>query len=123
MRVVMAGRGLRPNECSPSIIQLERFNARRQVRLARLSGISVKRLAERSSDCSVFVKGTRLVAGMVVKALSAKLKCLKNRHLVAGNQPIESKFEELPRGVVERTLELELPDDRRMFGALAVLLP
>lgn len=120
---MIAGRGLRPNECNPSIIQLERFSARRQVRLARLSGISTNKLAERSSDCNVLVRGARLAAGIVVKALSARLKCLKKRHLVAGNQPRESKLEELPRGVVERTLELELPDERRMFGALAVLLP
>jgi hypothetical protein len=103
-------------------MQLDRFSARRQVRLARLSGISANRFAERSRDCSVFVKGVRLAAEILVRALSAKLKCLKNRHLVVGNQPRESRLEELPLGVVERTLELELPEERRMFSALVLLL-
>lgn len=91
--------------------------------MARLSGISAKRFAERSRDCNVFVNGARLAADMFVRALSARLRCLRNRHLVAGNQPRESRLEELPLGVVERTLELELPDERRIFGALLVLLP
>jgi hypothetical protein len=123
LSVVMAGNGLRPNDCKLSIIQLDRFSARRLVRLARLSGISAKRFEERSRDCNVFVKGARLAAEILVRALSARLRCLRNRHLVAGNQPNERRFDELPLGVVERTLELELPEDRRMFGALAVLLP
>lgn len=122
LSVVIAGSGFRPKECRPSIMQLERLRARRQVRLARLSGISANRLADRSSDCSVFVRGARLATGIVVKALSAKLRCLRNRHLVAGNHPKESRLEELPRGVVERTLELELPDERRIFGPFVVLL-
>jgi hypothetical protein len=41
--------------------------------------------------------------------------------LFVGNQPRERRLEELPRGVVERTLDAELPDERRILGAL--LLP
>ena len=103
-------------------MQLERFNARRQVKFAKLSGISAKRLAERSRDCKVFAKGARLVAEMLVRALSARLRCRKNRHLVAGNQPRDRRFEELPLGVVDRTLEPELPEERLKFGALILFL-
>jgi hypothetical protein len=99
-------------------MQLERFSARREVSVARLSGISVKRLVERSRDCSVFANGAMLLAVMWVRALSARLRCLKNLHLVDGNQPMDKRFEELPRGVVDRTLEPELPEDLRMVGAL-----
>jgi len=119
----VAGSGLRPKECKLSIMQLDRFSARKQVRLARLSGISANKLAEISRDCNVFAKGARLATDMLVRALSAKLRCRKKRHLVAGNQPMERRLEELPLGVVERTLELELPDERRMLGAFVVLRP
>jgi len=91
--------------------------------VARLSGISVKRLAERSNDCNVFANGARLAAEMVFNALSAKLRCRRNRHFVAGNQPSDRRLEELPLGVADRTLEPELPEERRMFGALGALLP
>jgi hypothetical protein len=99
-------------------MQLERFKARREVSVARLSGISVKRLVERSRDCRVLANGAMLAAVMCVRALSARLRCLKNLHFVDGNQPIDRRLEELPRGVVERTLEPELPEDLRMFGVL-----
>jgi hypothetical protein len=101
-------------------MQLERFSARRHVREARLSGISVKRLVERSSDCNVLAKGARLVAVICVRALSARLRCLRNLHLVDGNQPSDRRLEELPRGVVDRTLDPELPEDLRMFGVLVL---
>ena len=101
-------------------MQLDKFRARRHDNVARLSGISVKRFEERSRDCNVFANGTRLVVEMLVRALSAKLRCLRNLHLVEGNQPKERRFEVLPRGVVERTLEPELPDERRMFAALVL---
>jgi hypothetical protein len=116
--VVMAGKGFRPRECRLSIIQLERFSARRQVKVAKLSGISVKRFADKSSDCNVLASGARLVAEMLVRALSAKLKCLKNLHLVDGNHPKDRRLEVLPRGVVDRTLDPELPDARRTVGTL-----
>lgn len=116
--MVIAGRGFFPKECRLPIMQLERFSARRQDSVARLSGISVKRLAERSSDCKVLAKGARLVTEMFVRALSAKLRCRRKRHLVDGNHPSEGRLEELPRGVVDRTLDPELPDERRIFGAL-----
>jgi hypothetical protein len=121
LSVVIAGSGFRPSECSPSIIQLERFSARKHVKVARLSGISVKRFDERSSDCRVFARGARLAGEMLVSALSAKLRCLRNRHLVVGKYPRDRRLEELPLGVVDRTLELELPDERRMFGALLLV--
>jgi hypothetical protein len=101
-------------------MQLDRLSARKHDNVARLSGISVNRFAERSRDCKVFARGTRLDAEMLVSALSAKLKCLRNLHFVEGNHPNDSKFEELPLGVVDRTLELELPDDRRILGALVL---
>jgi hypothetical protein len=101
-------------------MQLERLRARRQDRVAKLSGISTNKLADKSSDCSVLASGARLVAEMFVSALSARLRCLRNRHLVAGNQLRDSRFEELPRGVAERTLEEELPEERLMLGVLVL---
>jgi hypothetical protein len=109
--VVMAGKGLRVKECKLSIMQLDRFRARKQDNVDRLSGISVKRLADKSSDCRVFANGARLVDEMLVRALSARLKCLRNRHLVGGNQPNDKRLDELPPGVVDRTLDAELPDE------------
>ena len=120
LSVVIAGNGFRPRECRLLIIQLDKLSARRHDIVARLSGISAKRLDEMSSDCSVFAKGARLVAGILVRALSARLRCRRNRHFVEGNQRIERRLEEPPLGVVERTLDPELPDDRRMLGALFV---
>jgi hypothetical protein len=52
-RVVIAGSGFRRRECMLSIMQLEKLRALRLVNDARLSGISVKRFAERSSECKV----------------------------------------------------------------------
>lgn len=112
LRVVIAGKGLRPKDWSPSIIQFDRLSARKHVKVAKLSGISLKRLAERSSDCRVFVSGARLWGEIFVRALSAKLRCLRKRHLVEGNQPKERRFDELPLGVFDRTLDAELPEDR-----------
>jgi hypothetical protein len=117
----MAGSGFRLKECRPSIIQLERFSARRHDKVARLSGTSTNRFDDRSSDWSVFANGARLAVEIFVSALSARLRCLKNRHLVEGNHASGSRFKGLPRGVVERTLELELPEERRILGVL--LLP
>jgi hypothetical protein len=99
-------------------MQLDRLSARRLVNDARLSGISVKRFVERSRDCKVLVSGARLDAVMCVRALSARLRCRRKRHLVDGNHPSDRRFEELPRGVLDCTLELELPEDLRKFGAL-----
>jgi hypothetical protein len=121
LSVVIAGKGLRVKECKLSIMQFERLSARKQDNVERLSGISVKRFADRSSDCRVLAKGARLDGEMLVRALSAKLKCLKNRHLVGGNQPSDKRLDELPPGVVDRTLDPELPEERRKLGTL--LLP
>lgn len=112
-KVVIAGSGLRPNDCKPSIMQFERLRARRHVKVARLSGISLKRLADKSSDWRVFVSGARLLGDMFVSALSAKLRCRRKRHFVEGNQPRERRFDELPLGVFDRTLDAELPEERR----------
>ena len=113
LSVVIAGNGFRPSDCTPSIMQFERLRERRQVKVARLSGISLKRLAERSRDCRVFVSGARLLAEMFVSALSARLRCLKKRHFVEGNQPRDRRLDELPLGVLDLTLDAELPEERR----------
>jgi hypothetical protein len=55
-------------------MQWERFRARRAVKVARLSGIWVKRLEDKSREYRVFERGARLVEGMDVIELSAKLK-------------------------------------------------
>ena len=112
MSVVIAGKGLRARECSDSIMQQERFRARRATRLARLSGISVKRLDDKSRDWRVFVRGARPDAAIVVMELSARLRCLRNLHLDEEMAPRERRLDEEPRGVFDRTLDPELPDER-----------
>lgn len=102
-------------------MQFERFSALREVRLAKESGISVNRFEERSSDWRVLANGERLVAVKVVRELSAMLKCRKNLHLDGGRKPRESKFDVLPRGVVECRLEPELPEVRRNCDIDALL--
>jgi len=99
-------------------MQLDRFRALKEVRVARLSGISVKRFEDKSSDWRVFARGRRLEAGSTVKELSAMLRCRKNLHFVEGMVPRESRFDELPRGVLDLRLEFELPDERRSCGVL-----
>lgn len=46
----MAGSGFLVNECNDSIMQLDKFKARKAVNEARLSGISVNRLEDRSNE-------------------------------------------------------------------------
>jgi hypothetical protein len=70
----MAGNGFLPNECNELIIQLDKFRARRETSVARLSGISEKRLEDKSRICNVLARGERPVAVMVVKELSARLR-------------------------------------------------
>lgn len=99
--VVIAGSGFLPKECSDSIMQCERFSARRDVNEAKLSGISVKRFADRSNDCRVLANGARLAVDMLVKALSARLRCLKNLHLFDGNHAEDKRLDVLLRGVFD----------------------
>src|SRR3569833_1325732 len=115
-RAVMAGSGFRVRECRESIMQWDRFRARRAVRLARLSGICVKRLDDRSRECSVLDRGPRLLAGMAVSALSARLRCFRNLHLDAGRMPMARRLDALPRGLCHESdrLEWELPDPDRL---------
>jgi hypothetical protein len=72
-------------------------------------------LEERSIEWRVLASGERLLAGMAVNELSAKLRCFKNRHFEAGRMPIASKLEELPRGWCQESdrLECELPEPER----------
>ena len=60
-------------------------------------------------------KGPKLLAGMDVKELSARLRCLRNLHLDAGKKPKASRFEVLPLGLCQESerLECELPDPDR----------
>jgi hypothetical protein len=111
----MAGSGFRVRECRESIMQWDRFRARKAVRVARLSGICVNRLEDRSIEWSVLASGERLLAGMAVNELSAKLKCFKNRHFEAGRMPMASRPVELARGWCQESdrLECELPEPER----------
>jgi len=79
-------------------------------------------LAERSSDCSVFAIGDRPEAVKVVRPLSARLKCLKNRHLDIGRMPKDTIFDELPR-VPSCPIDIELPEDRRNCGVALLDCP
>jgi hypothetical protein len=98
-------------------MQLDRLSARNAVSEARQSGICENKFDERSSECSVFAKGTKLVPDIDVRPLSARLRCFRKRHLEDGNIPIDSKFEELPRGLCHPSdmLEWELPDPDRLI--------
>jgi len=115
LRTVIAGKGFLESECRLLIMQFDRFNARRLVSELRLSGISLNKLSDRSSECKVEARGIRLLGVMKVSPLSARLRCLRNRHLEACSWPRVIKLDELCRGV-ECTLELSLPDDLRNFG-------
>lgn len=117
-RAVIAGKGFLDKDRNESIMQLDKFKARSATNVERQSGISAKRLAEMSRDCNVFATGDRPDAVNVVRPLSARLKCRKNRHLDIGRIPNDIKFEELPRGVPSCpvAIESELPDDLRSFG-------
>jgi hypothetical protein len=94
----------------------DRLTARRLKSVARQSGISVKRLDDKSRIWSVFANGAKLVMGMVVRSFSARLRCRRNRHFDTGAYPKLSRFEALLRGVLVRSVDPELPDDRRTFG-------
>ena len=85
--VVIAGSGLVPSECSDSIMQFERSREVSLVKIDKLSGISVKRFEERLRDRSVLANGTKLLAEIEVKELSARLKYFRNLHLLAGKYP------------------------------------
>jgi hypothetical protein len=65
------------------------------MRDARLSGISVRRFEERSSEFRELATGARLAAEIDVNALSGKPKWRKNRHFDAGRTP-GRRVEELP---------------------------
>jgi len=97
-------------------MQWERFRALNDTSEARLSGISVKRLEDRSNDCKVLASGERLLAATEVSPLSARLRCRRNLHFDMGRMPNPSRLEELPRGVFVRALEAELPEERRSLG-------
>ena len=98
-RAVIAGSGFLARECRFSIIQLAMFSDCRAVITARQSGMSAKRLEERSRECKVLAKGARLLLLIEVRELSAKLRCRKNLHFDAGRIgriPMLIRLDELP---------------------------
>ena len=109
---VIAGKGFLVREWRESIMQFDRLSARKAVREARQSGISLNKLEERSREWSVLANGAKLEAVIEVRPLSARLKCLRNLHFDDGNIPMERRFDELPRGLCHPSdiLECELPD-------------
>jgi hypothetical protein len=112
----MAGSGFLDKEWSESIMQLERFKARKDTNDARLSGTSAKRFEERSKEWSVLATGARLDALMVVNELSARQRCLRNLHLEGGRKPETKRLGVLPcRCPHELSLEFELPDPLRLI--------
>lgn len=116
-KAVIAGSGLRASDRRESIMQPDKFKARRATRLARQSGTSARWLADKSRDWRVLVNGDRLAAVKVVMLLSARLRCRRKRHLDIGNIPIDDKrLDELPRGVPSLALEIESAEDLRNFG-------
>jgi hypothetical protein len=112
----MAGRGALLKEWRESIIQYDRFNARSDINELRQSGTSLNKLEDKSRYCSVLATGDRLNAFICVRELSARLSCRRNLHLDAGTNPYDKRLDELPLGVFARSVEPELPDDRRKLG-------
>ena len=109
LRDVIAGNGLRVREWSESIMFPERLSARRLVSMERLSGIETKRLCDRSSDVKDPESGTRAVIETLCSPLSARERCLKNRHFVGG------RLRGVGGKIVDAAEEWLLPDpDRRM---------
>jgi hypothetical protein len=104
---VIAGRGLRVSEWSASIMQFERLSARSAVSDAKQSGIWENKFDDRSRECRVLASGAKLDADIDVSALSARLRCLRNLHFEDGRIPIDSRFEELPRGLFQLSDMLE----------------
>ena len=80
----MAGSGFRVKEWRESIMLPDRFKARKLDNVDSDSGIDLNRLQERSSDDSEFASGTRATEDIVNRLLSAKDKCFRNLHFVAG---------------------------------------
>ena len=64
----------------------------------------------------MLANGARLDASIDVRPLSARLRCLRKRHLEGGRIPIEGRFDELPRVLCQPSdiLEWELPDPDRL---------
>ena len=78
---------------------------------------------ERSRECNVFARGFRLSAVIAVNALSAKLKCRRNRHFDVGKLSTESRLELLFLGLYQESdkLDRELPEPERL--TLCGILP
>jgi hypothetical protein len=93
--VVIAGKGLLDRDLNDSIMQFERSRELSRVRVAKLSGISVKRLDDRLSDRRVLANGCMLFAEMVCKELSAKDRYFNFCHLLGGRKVMLSRFDEL----------------------------
>ena len=118
----MAGKGFRDNECKDSIIQFERTRDLKATREPRLSGTSVKRFVDKSSECKVLATGARLDAVREVRELSARQRCRRNLHLVGGRKPARRFGELLFRWGPEVSLEFELPDPVRLMRLVTPLL-
>jgi hypothetical protein len=88
-------------------MQWDRLRARKAVRVARLSGICVKRLQDKSKELRVLASGVRLLAGIEVSELSVRLRCFRKRHLEAGRIPMAKRFDELPREICHESDRLE----------------
>jgi hypothetical protein len=71
------------------------LSALRATREAKLSGISVKRFAERSRECRLLATGAKAAAVTEVRELSGRPKWRRNRHFDGGRTP-EGRLDELP---------------------------
>jgi hypothetical protein len=94
-------------EWRESIRLFDRLRARRDDKVARASGIVVKRLEERSRDERVLARGYRDWVEMTVRALSASERCFKNLHLFGWRLPM--RFKPCEEGVCARTVDAEDP--------------
>ena len=76
----------------------------------------MNRFIDRSREWRVFANGTRLSAVMIVNALSAKLRCFRNRHFVPGRISTASRLEELFLALCHESdkLDWELPEPERL---------
>lgn len=94
-------------------MQCDKLRALNATSDATPSGISVKRLEDRSRELRVLATGARLAAETDVREFSGRPRCRRNRHF-EGERTSASRFVELPfRCPVEVSLDSELADPVR----------
>ena len=94
-------------------MQCDKLRALNATSDATPSGISVKRLEDRSSELRLLATGARLAADTDVREFSGRPRCRRNRHF-EGERTSVRRFVELPfRWLLEVSLDSELAEPVR----------